>query len=123
LVLGAVQAVARYQPNVKLLDLVSLDRLRPPSEVTADAVAHLAVGWNGRAEEVVRTLGQLGWLDSARRPRLVPMSTQQSPREWRRLQQAGLLSGIYCPPRLLDQSDTLSALSKVLGASTNPFRR
>jgi hypothetical protein len=65
----------------------------------------------------------LGWLDPAYRPRVVPMSAQSDPREWRRLQQAGLVNGIYCPERILDQPRTLTALSEVLGASTNPFRR
>lgn len=121
--LDAIEAVSRYQPTVNVLDVVPLDRLRPPSQVAADSVEYLAVGWSGRADEVVRTLGQLGWLDPVYRPRVVPMSAQSDPREWRRLQQAGLVNGIYCPDRLLDQPRTLTALSKVLGASSNPFRR
>jgi biofilm PGA synthesis lipoprotein PgaB len=121
--LDAIQAVSRYRSNVDVLDVVPLDRLRPPSQVAADSVEYLAVRWSGRAEEVVRTLRQLGWLDPAYRPRVVPMSAQSDPREWRRLQQAGLVNGIYCPERILDQPRTLTALSEVLGASTNPFRR
>jgi hypothetical protein len=123
LTLAAIQTVSRYQPALAVLDVVPLDRLRPPSEVVADSVDSIAVTWSGNASEVVRTLERLGWLDPVYRPKIVPMSAQANPREWRRLQQAGLLSGIYCPERLLDQPKTLAALSPVLGASTNPFRR
>lgn len=121
--LDAIEGVSRYRPSVDVLDVVPLDRLRSPSQVAADSVEYLAVRWSGRADEVVHTLGQLGWLDPAYRPRIVPMSAQSDPREWRRLQQAGLVNGLYCPERLLDQSKALTALSEVLGASTNPFRR
>jgi poly-beta-1,6-N-acetyl-D-glucosamine N-deacetylase len=121
--LAAIDAVSRYQPIVSVLDVVPLDRLRPPSQVAADAVDSIGVVWSGRADDVVRTLGQLGWLDPVYRPRIVPFSAQADPRQWRRLQQAGLVNGIYCPERVLDQTRALHALSEVLGASTNPFRR
>lgn len=121
--LHAIEAVARFQPAVSVLDVVELDRLRPPSEVAVDAVEQLAIRWDGRPEATIGALRRLGWLEPAYRARLVPLSARRDPREWRRLQQAGLLNGIYCPDRLLDQLGSLAALGEVLGASTNPFRR
>jgi peptidoglycan/xylan/chitin deacetylase (PgdA/CDA1 family) len=120
--LRAIQVVARFQPAVSVLDVVELDRLRPPAEVVANGVDYLAVRWDGRPEAAVRTLRRLGWLDSEQRGRLVPMSARGRPADWRVLQGAGLVSAIYCPDRLLDQPG-LGALSEVLGGSLNPFRR
>ena len=120
--LDAIVATTRYQPTLRVLDVVPLDRLKPPSQIAENSMESIAVTWSGGAAEVVRTLGQLGWLDPVYRPRIVPMSAQSNPREWRRLQQAGLVNGIYCPERLFDQQRTLTALSEVLSASTNPFR-
>ena len=120
--LQAIEAVARFQPAVSVLDVVELDRLRPPSEVVANGVDYLAVRWDGRPDAAVRTLRRLGWFDSEHRGRLVPMSARGRPADWRVLQGAGLVSGIFCPDRLLDQP-SLGALSEVLGGSLNPFRR
>jgi peptidoglycan/xylan/chitin deacetylase (PgdA/CDA1 family) len=120
--LGLLDAVARYQPAIKLLDVVDLPRLRPPAEVAVDAADFLAVRWDGPPEAAIRTLGDLGWLDGDHWGRLVYWSSRGVPAEWRRVQRAGLRNGIYCPARLLDRPEELAAMGEVVGGASYPFR-
>jgi hypothetical protein len=120
--LGAIENVDQYQSNLKVLDGVELQSLRPPSEVAADSVDSLAVRWDGKPREALRKLDELGWLGSPMADRIVYMSSRDNPDEWRIVQQAGLLNGIYCPDRLFDRLDELKAMSRVLGAASYPFR-
>jgi hypothetical protein len=120
--LGVLDAVTRYQPAVKLLDVADLERLRPPAEMAAEAVDYLAVRWNGRPEEALRTLRELGWLEGDHWGRLVYLSARGVPAEWRRVQRAGVLSSVYCPDRLLDRPAEVAAVGEVAGGSSFPFR-
>ncbi len=87
--LGLVETVTRYQPAARLLDVVDLPRLGRPAEMAMDAVDYMAVRWEGRAEEAVRKLGELGW-GAGDHGRLVYWSTRGVPAEWRRVQRTGL---------------------------------
>jgi hypothetical protein len=117
-----LDAVARYQPAVKVLDLVDLPGLRPPTEIASDAVDYLAVRWNRPPGEALDTLKRLGWLEGDHWGRLVYWSARGVPAEWRRVQEAGVLNSIYCPDRLLDRPEELAAMSRVVGASSYPYR-
>jgi peptidoglycan/xylan/chitin deacetylase (PgdA/CDA1 family) len=120
--LRLLDAVTRYQPAVKVLDVVDLPRLRRPAEVAADAVDYLAVRWDGQPEEALRTLKSLGWLEGDHWGRLVYWSSRGVPAEWRRVQRTGLIHSIYCPDRLLDRPGELAAMSEVVGGASYPFR-
>jgi peptidoglycan/xylan/chitin deacetylase (PgdA/CDA1 family) len=120
--LRLLDAVTRYQPAVKVLDLVDLAQLRRPAEVASDAVDYLAVRWDGPPAEAIRTLRSLGWFEGDLWGRLVYWSSRGVPAEWRRIQGTGLVSGVYCPERLLDRPGELAAMSAVAGASSYPFR-
>jgi peptidoglycan/xylan/chitin deacetylase (PgdA/CDA1 family) len=117
-----LDAVARYQPTLKMLDVVDLPRLRRPAEVAVDAADYLAVRWDGRPEEALRILKDQGWLEGDHWGRLVYWSRRGAPAEWRRVQGAGLLNSVYCPERLLDGAGELAAMSEVAGAASYPFR-
>jgi hypothetical protein len=120
--LAAIRAVGRYQPAVPILDTVRLEALRPAREVALDAVDYLAVRWDGEPRAALRTLRDQGWLDVPYARRLVYLSTRPEPAVWRTMQAAGVVHGIYCPARLLDRPETLTALRPVLGAAWYPFR-
>ncbi len=122
LALTAIRAVDRYQPAVPILDAVRLEALRPASEVALDAVDYLAVRWDGAPRTALRALREKGWLDLPYARRLVYLSARSEPAVWRTVQAAGVVHGIYCPERLLDRPETLTALRPVLGAATFPFR-
>ena len=117
-----LDALTRYQPTVKVLDVVDLPRLRGPAQVAIDAVDYLAVRWDGPPEEALRILKDQGWLEGDHWGRLVYWSARGVPAEWRRVQRAGLVNSIYCPDRLLDRPAELAAMSEVVGAASYPFR-
>jgi biofilm PGA synthesis lipoprotein PgaB len=120
--LAAIRAVGRYQPAAPVLDAVRLEALRPAREVALDTVDYLAVRWDGEPRVALRTLRDQGWLDVPYARRLVYLSTRPEPAVWRTVQAAGVVHGIYCPARLLDRPETLTALRPVLGAAWYPFR-
>jgi peptidoglycan/xylan/chitin deacetylase (PgdA/CDA1 family) len=120
--LAAIRAVSRYQPAVPVLDAVRLEALRPAREVALDAVDYLAVRWDGEPRAALHTLREQGWLDLPYVRRLVYQSARPEPGVWRAVQEAGIVHGIYCPDRLLDRPETLSALRPALGAAWYPFR-
>ena len=120
--LRLLDAVTRYRPVVKVLDVVDLPELRRPTEIAMDAVDYLAVRWDGSPAEAIRKLKDLKWLEGDHWGRLVYWSARGVPAEWRRVQAAGILNGVYCPDRLLDRPAELAAMSAVVGASTYPYR-
>jgi hypothetical protein len=115
-------AVARYQPAIRLLDVVDLAQLRRPSEMAVDSFDYIAVRWDGPPAELIRTLRDLGWLEGDHWGRLVILSSRGVPADWRRVQAAGVINGIYCPERLLDGSADLGGMGSVAGAASFPFR-
>lgn len=115
-------AVARYQPAVRVLDILDLSQLRRPTEMPVDAVDYVAVRWDGRPAEAIRRLKDLGWLEGDHWGRLVYMSARGVPAEWRRVQAAGVINNIYCPERLLDGPSDLAGMGGVAGAAWFPFR-
>ena len=117
-----LDAVTRYRPVVKVLDVVDLPELRRPTEIGVDGVDYLAVRWDGSPAEAIRKLKDLKWLEGDHWGRLVYWSARGVPEEWRRVQAAGILNGVYCPDRLLDRPAELAAMSAVVGASTYPYR-
>jgi hypothetical protein len=120
--LRVVESVTQYQPAVKVLDVVDLARLRRPSDMATDAVDYVALRWDGRPEEAIRQLRELGWLEGDHWGRLVYFSTRGEPAEWRRVQRTGLPNSVYCPDRLLDRPAELAAMSEVAGGASFPFR-
>jgi peptidoglycan/xylan/chitin deacetylase (PgdA/CDA1 family) len=120
--LRVVESVTQYQPAAKVLDVVDLARLRRPSDMATDAVDYVALRWDGRPEEAIRKLRELGWLEGDHWGRLVYFSTRGVPAEWRRVQRTGLPNSVYCPDRLLDRSAELAAMSEVAGGASFPFR-
>ncbi len=122
LALTAIRAVERHQPAVPILDAVTLEALRPAREVALDAVDYLAVRWDGAPRTAIRALREKGWLDLPYVRRLVYLSARPEPAVWRTVQAAGVVHGVYCPERLLDRPEILTALRPVLGAATFPFR-
>ncbi len=120
--LRVVESVTQYQPSAKVLDVVDLARLRRPTDMATDAADYVAFRWDGRPDEVIQKLRDLGWLEGDHWGRLVYISARGVPAEWRRVQRTGLLNGIYCPDRLLDRPGELAAMSQVVGASSFPFR-
>jgi peptidoglycan/xylan/chitin deacetylase (PgdA/CDA1 family) len=120
--LRRLEAVTQYQPAVQVLDIADASRLRRPTEMAVDAVDYLAVRSRERPETVLRTLKDLGWLEGDHWGRLVYLSDRGNPEEWRRVQRAGIPSGIYCPERLLGRPGEMAKMSEVLGASSYPFR-
>jgi peptidoglycan/xylan/chitin deacetylase (PgdA/CDA1 family) len=120
--LHLLDAVTRYQPVVKVLDVVDLPDLRRPTEIAADGVDYLAVRWNGSPAEAIRKLKDLKWLEGDHWGRLAYWSARGGPAEWRQVQAAGILNGVYCPDRLLDRPAELAAMSPVVGGSTYPYR-
>jgi peptidoglycan/xylan/chitin deacetylase (PgdA/CDA1 family) len=122
LALGVLDAVTRYQPSARLLQVVKLPDLRRPAEMTADAVDYVGLQWDGPPDEALRKLRDLGWLEGDHWGRLTLLSARGVPAEWRRVQRTGLLNGVYCPDRLIDRDRELAAMSAVVGGSTFPFR-
>jgi hypothetical protein len=122
LALDVLDAVTRYQPAARLLQVVTLPDLRRPTEMAADAVDHVGLRWDGPPDEALRRLRDLGWLEGDHWGRLAFVSARGVPAEWRRVQRTGLLNNVYCPDRLLDRDRELTAMSGVVGGSTFPFR-
>jgi biofilm PGA synthesis lipoprotein PgaB len=122
LALDAVRTVSRYQPTVRVLDILALDAIRPAADVALDTVDYLAVRWDGEPRAAIRTLRETGWLGAPYRSRLVYLSARGEPAVWRSVQHAGVVHGIYCPERLLERADALTALRPLLGAAGYPFR-
>jgi biofilm PGA synthesis lipoprotein PgaB len=122
LALGVLDAVTRYQPTTRLLQVVNLSDLRRPTEMVADAVDYVGLRWDGPPDEALRKLRDLGWQEGDHWGRLAYISARGVPAEWRRVQRTGLLNSVYCPDRLLDRDRELTVMSAIVGGATFPFR-
>jgi hypothetical protein len=123
LILGVVDTVGRQQPTVQLLDTVALEDLRPPAAVAMEAADYLAVRWDGAPETAVERLRRLGWLGSPAARTLVYATARAEPGVWRAVERAGFLHRLYCPPRLPDRPEALTAIRPYVSGADFPYER